>query len=230
LSPYPQRHTHVVKMADMSKLNDELKAKARVNKAHAKTPLQLVQAAFLARGAAGIKSAQRRFRIMDDDGSKTLSFEEFSKGVRDVGCQLTKDEELQLFSEFDRDQLGTINFDEFLRTIQPTMNTRRRKLVTAAFARLDKTGDKKVTVVDLAKTYNCRKHPKYISGEYSEARVLKEFLATFEAEGNVDGEFDVPVTLDEFMSYYASISCSIDNDAYFDLMMRNSWGDDLTVA
>ena len=33
------------------------------------------------------------------------------------------------------------------------------------------------------------------------------------------------VTLEEFMSYYASIGCSIDNDAYFDLMMRNSWGD-----
>lgn len=37
------------------------------------------------------------------------------------------------------------------------------------------------------------------------------------------------VTLEEFMSYYASISCSIDTDAYFDLMMRNSWGDDLLV-
>ena len=46
-------------MADMHKLNDELKAKARVNQAHAKEPLQMVQAAFLARGAAGIKMAQR---------------------------------------------------------------------------------------------------------------------------------------------------------------------------
>ena len=46
-------------MADMTKLNEELKAKARVNKAHAKNPLEMVQAAFLARGASGIKGAQR---------------------------------------------------------------------------------------------------------------------------------------------------------------------------
>ena len=50
------------------------------------------------------------------------------------------------------------------------------------------TGDGVVTVKDLAGTYNARKHPKYLSGEYTETKVLKEFLNTFEAEGNVDGQ------------------------------------------
>jgi len=212
-------------MADMHKLNDELKAKARVNQAHAKEPLQMVQAAFLARGAAGIKMAQRRFKIMDDDYSKSLSFDEFRKGIREVGCRLTQEQEMELFRQFDRDGQGTINFEEFLRTIQPALNDRRKRLVSAAFAKLDNTGDGQITVKDLAKNYDVTKHPKYMSGEYSETRVLREFLKTFEAEGNVDGI----VTLSEFTSYYASISASIDNDAYFDLMMRNSWGDNLLL-
>ena len=32
----------------------------------------------------------RTFRIMDDDGSKSLSYDEFKKGVRDYGVGLTE--------------------------------------------------------------------------------------------------------------------------------------------
>ena len=31
------------------------------------------------------------------------------------------------------------------------------------------------------------------------------------------------MTLDEFNEYYNNISMSIDNDQYFDLMIRNAW-------
>ena len=34
---------------------------------------------------------------------------------------------------------------------------------------------------------------------------------------------DGSVTPDEFIEYYTNISASIDNDAYFDLMMTNAW-------
>jgi hypothetical protein len=29
--------------------------------------------------------------------------------------------------------------------------------------------------------------------------------------------------LDEFIEYYNNISCSVDNDEYFEVMIRNAW-------
>ena len=35
---------------------------------------------------------------------------------------------------------------------------------------------------------------------------------------------DDKISLDEFIEYYNNISCNIENDQYFDLMITNAWG------
>ncbi len=51
---------------------------------------------------------------MDDDGNKTLGFDEFNKGVRDTGLRLTDEQTRILFRRFDRDGNGSIDMTEFL--------------------------------------------------------------------------------------------------------------------
>ena len=45
----------------------------------------------------------RIFRRMDSDGNKNLDYEEFVKGVKDIGLELTDDQHKELFLKFDRD-------------------------------------------------------------------------------------------------------------------------------
>jgi Ca2+-binding EF-hand superfamily protein len=58
---------------------------------------------------------------MDDDGSRTLNLEEFSKGIRETGLELNEEEEKVLFDKFDVDGSGTVNIDEFLIAVRVSL-------------------------------------------------------------------------------------------------------------
>ena len=68
-------------------------------------------------------------------------------------------------------------------------------------------------------------HPEVKSGKRTENEVLTEFLETFEQHYNTTtgGQNDGQITPQEWLEYYTNISASIDNDAYFELMMSNTW-------
>ncbi|CAF3683730.1 unnamed protein product [Rotaria socialis] len=206
-------------MAASARLQKELEIKSKQALATSKDPLERLRAACLARGAQGIKGLSILFRIMDDDKSRKLNFEEFQKGVEEYGLNLGKDEVLQLFRLIDTDSDGSIDYEEFLRKLRPPMSNFRIDLINKAFNKLDKNHDGTITVEDLRGVYIAKKHPKYMNGEWSEDQVLRHFLDCFDYGKHKDGV----VTRAEFIDYYSGVSASIDNDMYFDLMMRNSW-------
>ncbi len=94
------------------------KLEASKKLATAKSPLEKLRFSCLARGASGITGLARQFKIIDDDGNKQLSKDEFIKGCKDFGVDLTTDEIEGLYNELDRDQSGSINFDEFLEALR----------------------------------------------------------------------------------------------------------------
>lgn len=74
------------------------------------------------RGASGIMGLGRLFRIYDDNGDKTLQESEMIKAFGEMRLGLTEQEMIMAFNEFDRDGNGTVDYDEFLRTIRGSMN------------------------------------------------------------------------------------------------------------
>jgi hypothetical protein len=77
-----------------------------------------------------------------------------------------------------------------------------------------------------------------ISGKKTEDEIVMDWLDTFEQHhaleviikkkilnfksGDQKGR-DHIVTAQEFNDYYNNVSCSIDDDPYFELMIRNAW-------
>jgi Ca2+-binding EF-hand superfamily protein len=62
------------------------------------------------------------------------------------------------------------------------MSQHRKDLIFQAFNKLDKTGDRVITVDDLRGVYNVKKHPKYLNGEWTEDQCLRTFLDSFDSQ------------------------------------------------
>jgi hypothetical protein len=66
--------------------------------------------------------------------------------------------------------------------------------------------------------YDVSHNPDVKSGKKTPRQALQEFMSQWDRFDN-----DGIVTLDEFEDYYKEVSASIDDDDYFELMIRNAW-------
>lgn len=90
---------------------------------------------------------------------------------------------------------------------------------------MDKDGNGYIDINDIKGVYTADKHPEVISGKKTEQQILQEFLETFEMHHSqrMNGAPDHVVTKEEFIEYYNNISCSIDDDQYYSVMMNSAW-------
>lgn len=91
--------------------------------------VQAIRDKLKQRGARGMIGMQRVFKIMDDDCSKSLSFEEFRKGIKDFKIDIPEESIKIVYNAFDMNRDGSISYDEFLRVIKGPLTPARRAFV-----------------------------------------------------------------------------------------------------
>eukprot|EP00760_Papus_ankaliazontas_P030693 PhM_4_TR4977/c0_g1_i1/m.2879 len=155
----------------------------------------------------GIKAIARKFRIIDDDGNRRLTPDEFYKGLMEQKTPVTKSEVERVFSVFDRNHDGAVSLEEFLYFLRGPMSEFRKGLVLEAFRKIDFNGDGVITVADV-----CRKF------KASSPEAAAEFLKVWDTH-----ETNGAVTYQEFADYYSGLSATIDEDEMFAAMMHQAW-------
>ncbi|CAM9499763.1 unnamed protein product, partial [Choristocarpus tenellus] len=67
--------------------------------------------------------------------------------------------------------------------------------------------------------YDPTSHPDVASGQMTPDEALQDMLTIYEQGPNTDGK----VSWREFLEYFKDISAAVENDEYFELVMRNAW-------
>ena len=168
-------------------------------------------------GDTGVRGFTKGFSMMDKDRSGGISKEELFNGLQRYGVQVTLADMDVLVKHFDRRGDGQVDLTDFLRSMRGHMKSKRKELVGLAYQILDRNGDQKVTLGELAQAYSADKHPAVLKGQKTQDEVMQEFASSWDKSG------DGVITWEEFLDYYHDLSANIENDEYFELMIRNAW-------
>lgn len=179
-----------------------------------------VRDTLLAKGES-LTSLRNTFKKMDEGGDSKLDRDDLKWGLREQGIHFLTDEEFEIIMNyFDKSGDGLVDITEFMVGIRGQLNARRRAIVELAYHKLDTTKDGVVTAEDIRHVYDTSAHPKVIAGLKEPDEVLTEFLSAFESKSK---DKDGVITKDEFMEYYNDVGVEIDNDEYFEIMVRKAW-------
>ena len=166
----------------------------------------------------------RQFKIIDENGNKTIDFGEFCKGMKNAGLDIPEDVLQELFNDFDYDDSGFISYDEFLVKLLGNLNERREAVVRAAFNKLDVDKSGVVELNEVKSFYNTKNNPQVLNGEINEEKLYAHFIETFGNHHNLfSGIRDKRVTWKEFLDYYRFISFNVPDDDLFEAIVIAAW-------
>jgi len=166
----------------------------------------------------------RQFKIIDENGNKTIDFGEFCKGMKNAGLDIPEDVLQELFNDFDYDDSGFISYDEFLVKLLGNLNERREAVVRAAFNKLDVDKSGVVELNEVKSFYNTKNNPQVLNGEINEEQLYAHFIETFGNHHNLfSGIRDKRVTWKEFLDYYRFISFNVPDDDLFEAIVIAAW-------
>ena len=170
--------------------------------------------------------------LIDENGDKKISFKELEKMFKRYRFNISQIEINNLFNYFDKDGSGFIDYGEFIGGILGDLNEFRKGILKQVFEKLDKNETGFITVGQLREAYNPKEHPLVRQGKRSEDEILGDFIDILEYhfsllneknEENIDAN-DIKIDFEEFCDFYKTISISIEEDKYFEIMVMSEWG------
>ena len=161
---------------------------------------------------------------MDEYKKNVLNVKDFLKAFKEYRIDLDEAGLRAIISTFGSEKDGTIHYGQFLREVRGPLNSSRKKIVAAAFQRLDRKGAGIVEINELKAAYNAHAHPDVRFGKISEDEALGEFLETFEMYVDIlFGGKEQKIGQGEFEDYYAYVGSAVEDDKQFEQMIVGVW-------
>ena len=194
---------------------------------------------LISQGAKSLFRFQRMLSIYDRKHSGLISFDNFYAIFKAYFENIPLADIKSIFSLFDTSTnpndnsnikniaMFQIKYDELLKSLIGSMSLSRKLIVKKVFDSFEKENDGKIITSDIKTKFNYNRHPDVLSGKNTGIELYNDFLdflETFrEYNDNLIGGYSFSMSYDEFEGFYSMISLCVEDDDYFEKILKNCW-------
>jgi len=189
-------------------------------------PIEKLKIILKSRGSRGLMSLKRSLILSDDKNNKRVSLNKFKSICNDYRFDLSNEEINYIYLKYCFTcNKGFIEYEDLINDIIGKLNKKRIEIIKFTFENLLRYDTKTyVRLEDIKKKFNPKGHPDYINNKRDEDEILAEFLDYFQYHFQLFNETQQDlITYSQFLNFYKYISFDIENDDYFEKMMKGVW-------
>ena len=187
---------------------------------------------FYTKGSYFIFSFLRKLSLYDFTHSGMISLENFLYISSSFNINIPLDELQLIFNFFDKENTGSINYNDLILTILGPINPNRETIIKTLYEKFNKDNNGNISLNEIKLLFNASKHPDVIGGKKSRGEVYGEFLDNIETYKeyleNMRGLYTNVFNMEDFANFYNLIGVGIEDDKIFEFMINNCWNGDNT--
>ena len=178
------------------------------------------------RGPRGLLSLRRNFILSDSKNLKRVSFEDFQTIIDNYRLGLSNKDIYNIYNKYCLlCNKGFIEYEDLINDLIGQLNKKRIELIRLVFERLMRYDSKTyIRLEDIKNKFNPKGHPDFINGKRNDEDILAEFLDYYQYHFELlNDENQRFITYSQFIDFYKYISFCIDDDNYFEKMIKGVW-------
>jgi len=171
-------------------------------------------------------SLRRTFDIADSNGDGNVDMKEFKKLIKILKLNFNKEEIENLFIEFDDNENGKIEYNEFIDSIIGNIPEERVSRLKQVFFVLDKNNSGGISVDEMKDGFYYKRHPDVLKGKKAPEEIYAEFLDNLDYHFKLLNNSANPneMNVDCFIDFYRNISFVYSNTDDFNDVLKLVWG------
>jgi len=183
---------------------------------------------FILRGIKSIFSFQRMLLVYDINHTGQITLNHLQSIIQAYNYNFSSSELNNLFTKFDPDNTGFIQYNYLLNEIVGNMDMTRFRLIKKLYDALPKNQNGNINIDVFKNSFCPTKHYDVINGNKSNDEIYGEFLECFEIfreyNNNLKGGISKnELNYEEFCDFFGEISFGITNDFNFSNLVQNCW-------
>lgn len=119
----------------------------------------------------------------------------------------------------DKGKMGLVDIREFMEVIRGPLSANRIASLKRVFNYIDETQEGFVSVPDLRRRFRGEDHPLVSIGGFTEEQAFDHMLRMFETNNRPPTR----ISINMFTDYYGDLSGAIEDDDYFDAILKSNW-------